>query len=132
VSLTKTDAFHGQYNCQLSSVPSPTTTTFQSRRHSKLTVSAIDPTTAIEVNHLSILPMSLNVTVIGIGAMGGGMARALLQSNVVSQVVGYDRSAELVQAFFEEAHQAGKAPISAPTCPRMPFPARRRSLFWCL
>lgn len=60
--------------------------------------------------------MELNVAVIGIGAMGGGMARALLRSNDVSQVVGYDRSTELVKKFFEEAQVAGKAPIAPPMC----------------
>ena len=59
--------------------------------------------------------MTFNVTVVGIGAMGGGMARALLQSNAVSQVVGYDRSTELVQDFFEEAKEVHKAPAAPPT-----------------
>jgi putative dehydrogenase len=50
-----------------------------------------------------------NVTVIGIGAMGGGMARALLKSPVTSSVVGYDRSTTLVDEFYQESKSAGKA-----------------------
>jgi putative dehydrogenase len=62
--------------------------------------------------------MSFHVTVVGIGAMGGGMARALLASDAVAQLVGYDRSTELVQALFEEAKEVNKAPTVAhpPTC----------------
>lgn len=50
-----------------------------------------------------------NVTVIGIGAMGGGMARAMLKSSVISRVVGYDRSSILVDALHQEAKAAEKA-----------------------
>lgn len=56
-----------------------------------------------------------NITVIGIGAMGGGMARAMLNSSVTSRVVGYDRSSHLVDAFHQEARAAGKASHSPPT-----------------
>ena len=56
-----------------------------------------------------------NVTVIGIGAMGGGMARAMLNSSITSRVVGYDRSSPLVDAFHQEASAAGKAAHSPPT-----------------
>ena len=54
------------------------------------------------------------LTVIGIGAMGGGMARALLGSPETSRVVGYDRSMTLVNAFYDEAKAAGKAADSPP------------------
>ncbi|KAI2495593.1 NAD-binding of NADP-dependent 3-hydroxyisobutyrate dehydrogenase [Fragilaria crotonensis] len=62
--------------------------------------------------------MSFHVTVVGIGAMGGGMARALLASDAVAQLVGYDRATELVEALFEEAKEVNKAPTMAhpPTC----------------
>jgi threonine dehydrogenase-like Zn-dependent dehydrogenase len=43
------------------------------------------------------------VAVVGIGAMGGGMARALLVSSACKSVAGYDRSVELVDAFHDEA-----------------------------
>jgi len=55
-----------------------------------------------------------NVTVIGIGAMGGGMARALLNSSATSRVVGYDRSTTLMDAFYEETKATGKAADSLP------------------
>ena len=44
--------------------------------------------------------------------MGGGMARALLESPVVGQVQGYDHATTLVDTFYEDATAAGKA---APT-----------------
>jgi len=53
-----------------------------------------------------------NVTVIGIGAMGGGMARALLLgsgSSCCKTVTGYDRAQSLVDKFHEEAVAADKA-----------------------
>jgi 3-hydroxyisobutyrate dehydrogenase-like beta-hydroxyacid dehydrogenase len=53
------------------------------------------------------------VTVIGIGAMGGGMARALLRSDEIDRVIGYDRSADLVQRYFDEAQSVDKT-CSAP------------------
>jgi len=53
---------------------------------------------------------SFDVAVIGIGAMGGGMARALLESSVTRQVVGYDVSPDLAQAFYRESEAAGKQP----------------------
>lgn len=46
--------------------------------------------------------------VVGIGAMGGGMARALLQSPVTNVVVGYDKSAEAVEKFFQESKKMSK------------------------
>ena len=56
-----------------------------------------------------------NVTVIGIGAMGGGMARALLASPATLRVVGYDQSTALVQTFHEESNLVGKSADSPPT-----------------
>lgn len=50
-----------------------------------------------------------NITVVGIGAMGGGMARALLESSVSKQVHGYDHATSLVDAFYDDAVRAGKA-----------------------
>jgi 3-hydroxyisobutyrate dehydrogenase-like beta-hydroxyacid dehydrogenase len=41
--------------------------------------------------------------------MGGGMARAMLNSFITSRVVGYDQSSILVGALHEEAKVAGKA-----------------------
>jgi putative dehydrogenase len=55
------------------------------------------------------------VTVVGIGAMGGGMARALLDSSACKSVAGYDHSVELVDAFHKEAEAQGKAPSSKST-----------------
>jgi 3-hydroxyisobutyrate dehydrogenase-like beta-hydroxyacid dehydrogenase len=56
------------------------------------------------------------VVVVGIGAMGGGMARALLDdpSGVVQCVVGFDKSRTAVDAFFEEAKRKGKAGRDSP------------------
>jgi len=53
-------------------------------------------------------PASYNITVVGIGAMGGGMARALLESPVSRTVVGYDTSVKLRDAFFADARSRGK------------------------
>lgn len=58
---------------------------------------------------------SLNVTVIGLGAMGGGMARTLLESTVTRTVTGYDVSESLTGAFFIESVKANKAPSQS--CP---------------
>ncbi len=55
-----------------------------------------------------------DVTVIGIGAMGGGMAHALLASPATSRVVGFDQSEALVQTFYNETKQADKAADSPP------------------
>eukprot|EP00985_Skeletonema_marinoi_P019776 scaffold11470_cov78-Skeletonema_marinoi.AAC.1 len=51
----------------------------------------------------------MKVTVIGLGAMGGGMARSLIRSNTISEVSGFDLSTQLVQSFYDEAHAAGKS-----------------------
>jgi putative dehydrogenase len=56
-----------------------------------------------------------NVVVVGIGAMGGGMARALLASSITSCVTGYDRNTDTVKAFFDQAQAAKKAPSSIPS-----------------
>ena len=56
-----------------------------------------------------------NITVIGIGAMGGGMARALLEAPCSQTVTAYDRAAALVDAFQGEAVAAGKAAAAAAT-----------------
>ena len=58
---------------------------------------------------------TFNITVIGIGAMGGGMARALLRSPISNRVTGYDRSHELVEAFFHETLSLKKAETLPPS-----------------
>lgn len=55
----------------------------------------------------------MNATVIGIGAMGGGMARSLLRSSALTAVVGYDKSAPLASEFFAESSACGKADAAA-------------------
>jgi putative dehydrogenase len=59
--------------------------------------------------------MDEEVVVVGIGAMGGGMARALLSSPITSSITGYDKSKEAVDIFFEEAKAVNKAPPSPPS-----------------
>ncbi|KAL7492049.1 hypothetical protein ACHAWT_003182 [Skeletonema menzelii] len=54
----------------------------------------------------------MKVTVIGLGAMGGGMARSLLRSSSISEVSGFDLSKKLVQSFYDEARTAGKSAAS--------------------
>jgi 3-hydroxyisobutyrate dehydrogenase-like beta-hydroxyacid dehydrogenase len=56
-----------------------------------------------------------HVVVVGIGAMGGGMARALLDSPATNIVVGYDRSTDAVEKFFQESKAANKAGNSPPS-----------------
>lgn len=56
-----------------------------------------------------------NITVIGIGAMGGGMARALLDSPISGLVQGFDHASTLVDAFYDEAKAAGKASPTKPS-----------------
>jgi len=53
--------------------------------------------------------LTMNVTVIGLGAMGGGMARSLLRSPSIQHVSGFDLSPEIVSKFYAEAKEAGKA-----------------------
>ncbi|GAX29416.1 3-hydroxyisobutyrate dehydrogenase [Fistulifera solaris] len=56
------------------------------------------------------------IAVIGIGAMGGGMARVLLeQPDLCQQISGYDQSTVLVDAFYQESVTAGKALSAPPT-----------------
>ena len=50
----------------------------------------------------------MKVCVVGIGAMGGGIARALLKSNDIESVVGYDVSEQLMNDFYEEAKSVSK------------------------
>ena len=54
------------------------------------------------------------IAVIGIGAMGGGMARALLDSDVCQHVSGYDHATLLVDAFYNDSVASGKAVSSPP------------------
>jgi 3-hydroxyisobutyrate dehydrogenase-like beta-hydroxyacid dehydrogenase len=49
------------------------------------------------------------IVVVGIGAMGGGMARALLASPVAQIVCGYDRSVGAMEKFLQDAIKANKA-----------------------
>ena len=61
----------------------------------------------------------MNVTVVGLGAMGGGMARSILRSPHVSKVSGYDLSTDLVSKFYNDAKAANKASTTNP--PSTPF-----------
>lgn len=56
----------------------------------------------------------INATVIGIGNIGGGMARALLRSPVIGTVTGYDMTKGLVSEFHKEAAKVGKTSFSSP------------------
>ncbi len=56
----------------------------------------------------------MNVTVIGLGAMGGGMARSNLRSSAIKSVSGFDLSKDLVGAFHAEAKALGKAATDEP------------------
>jgi len=38
--------------------------------------------------------------VVGLGAMGGGMARSILRSDKVAKVLGFDITAEFVESFY--------------------------------
>lgn len=51
----------------------------------------------------------MNISVIGLGAMGGGMARSLLRSSEIERVSGFDLSQERVSDFYREAQTVGKA-----------------------
>ncbi len=48
------------------------------------------------------------VVVVGLGAMGGGMARALLESEEATSVIGYDINQPALEDFFQVAKDAGK------------------------
>ena len=50
----------------------------------------------------------MNVVVVGIGAMGGGMARALLDSNATKIVVGYDKTTEAVEISTRNQKMLGR------------------------
>jgi len=56
----------------------------------------------------------INVTVIGLGAMGGGISEALLKSPDVKSFIGYDRSEELSEKFHKKATEIGKSSLSSP------------------
>ncbi|KAL3903316.1 MAG: hypothetical protein SGILL_010490 [Bacillariaceae sp.] len=56
----------------------------------------------------------MNVTVIGLGAMGGGMARSLLRCDAVSTVAGFDLDTERVKTFHAEAQKVNKATAELP------------------
>jgi len=47
-------------------------------------------------------------------AMGGGMARALLDSSVTKQVIGFDMNSKLKEDFHKDAENANKAHSSTP------------------
>jgi putative dehydrogenase len=53
-----------------------------------------------------------HIAVIGLGAMGGGIARALLNSSVSQTVTGYDRDVTLVNAFHRETLLQRKAHLA--------------------
>jgi putative dehydrogenase len=75
----------------------------------KSSTSARKPSPAM--SHL----IDANISVIGIGAMGGSMARNLLRSPVSKYVVGFDQSNTLVDSFFAQAAAAHKAPPVKPS-----------------
>mmetsp|Transcript_36828 Transcript_36828/g.89219 ORF Transcript_36828/g.89219 Transcript_36828/m.89219 type:complete len:348 (-) Transcript_36828:7626-8669(-) len=56
-----------------------------------------------------------DIVVVGIGAMGGGMARALLESDISSTVVGFDLNEQAVAAFHEEATKRSKSSGEKPS-----------------
>ena len=57
----------------------------------------------------------MKVAVIGLGAMGGGMARSLLKSSAVDEVSGYDLSSDIVTSFYNDAKAVGKATPTLPS-----------------
>lgn len=56
----------------------------------------------------------MNVTVVGLGAMGGGMARSILRSSQVKKVSGFDLSTDLVTQFHNDAKAVNKASNETP------------------
>ena len=56
----------------------------------------------------------INAAVVGIGDIGGGMARALLHSSAIATVSSFDMTSDLVSAFHKEARKADKAVSSWP------------------
>lgn len=73
------------------------------------------PTTATPTTDTAAAAAACRITVVGIGAMGGGMARALLDSPVTATVTGYDHSVALQDAFHDDAAAVHKAPSAKPT-----------------
>jgi putative dehydrogenase len=61
------------------------------------------------------------VTVVGLGAMGGGMARSLLRCDSVNEVSGFDLNPEIVSKFYAEAKQLGKASSSTSSSSSSPL-----------
>ena len=57
----------------------------------------------------------MKVTVIGLGAMGGGMARSLLKSSSIDEISGFDLSSDAVTSFYNDAKAMGKATPTLPT-----------------
>ena len=57
------------------------------------------------------------MTVIGLGAMGSGMARSLLKASAVQQISGFDLSSDLVASFYHDSLAAGKASSAPTSCP---------------
>lgn len=51
----------------------------------------------------------MNVTVIGLGSMGGGMARSLLRSDAIQSVTGFDLNVDLCFDFYQEALKCQKS-----------------------
>ena len=56
-----------------------------------------------------------HIVVVGIGAMGGGMARNLLSSSITAQVTGYDMRKDSTERFFSDSLRLNKAPTSPPS-----------------
>jgi len=57
----------------------------------------------------------MKVAVIGLGAMGGGMAHSLLKSSAIDEVSGYDLSSDIVTSFYNDAKAVGKATPTLPS-----------------
>ncbi|KAL3783372.1 hypothetical protein HJC23_013417 [Cyclotella cryptica] len=50
-----------------------------------------------------------NASIIGLGAMGSGMARSLLRCPSIGTVSGFDLNTSAVEAFYRDAEEVGKA-----------------------
>ena len=55
-----------------------------------------------------------HIVVVGLGAMGGGIARALLHSSVTQTVTGFDKSVTIVNEFHAESLALGKVQSEKP------------------
>ena len=66
-------------------------------------ISAASPYIYIYNNITIARSSSMKVTVIGLGAMGGGMARSLLKCPAVDEIAGFDLSKIVVTTFFNDA-----------------------------